>query len=63
MQNLGSWDLLLLAGGVLVAVRSLVSMMRARRDRLIAEIRHQVQVEQAKQAAEAAAKKKAASAA
>ncbi len=42
MDGLDRWDLALLAGAVLAAVWKLVSLMRSRRDRLIAEVQQQI---------------------
>jgi len=42
-------DTLLLAIASLVAIRTLVSMMRQRRDRVVADLRHQVERQRAQQ--------------
>jgi hypothetical protein len=42
MDGLDRWDLALLAAFVLAAVWKLVSLMRSRRDRLIAEVQQQI---------------------
>ncbi|MEM6655158.1 MAG: hypothetical protein AAF596_05080 [Planctomycetota bacterium] len=61
---LGRGDILLLILAVMIAVSSLLRLMRARRNTLVAEVQKQVDAQReafaAQQAAEAAAAKKAA---
>ena len=54
MDWLSRWDLALLAVAAYVAVMSLVRLMRARRDQLVADVQRQVQARK-KQARAAAA--------
>ena len=50
------WDILLLAVGVLVAVSSLVRLMRARRDLLVGQVKQQLEAHRRHEAAAKAAK-------
>lgn len=58
LQNMDVWQWLLLAVAALVAVTSLVRLMRARRDGVAREIRQQAAAERAKRQREAAEKKR-----
>lgn len=58
MDQLDRWDILLLLGASYVAVMSLVRLMTARRDRLVAEVQQQVAVERERLAAERKKQKK-----
>lgn len=56
MNGLDSWDTALLAGAAIAATWKLVTLMRLRRNRLVAEV--QQQIDQQQEAARKAAKAK-----
>ena len=57
---LGHWDILLLAIATMIAVGSLMKLMRKRRDRLVGEVQKQLEAQREAQARQQAAAKKAA---
>ncbi|MEM6329821.1 MAG: hypothetical protein AAF790_06185 [Planctomycetota bacterium] len=58
MTGLDHYDALIAALAVVIAVSSLTGLMRARRNRLIEEVRQQLAAEQQRRRAEAKRKKK-----
>lgn len=63
MENLGTWDLVLLSGAGFIAVTTLVRLMQRQRKVVLQQLQTQVELEQAAKAAEERKAKKLAAAA